>query len=73
MDHTPDLDAVADAVMAAHAVIEQHGTHEMKTMSRVLLFAVGKEIAQRGGLASEPHDLHGDEIGRSREQTEAMG
>lgn len=63
MDHTPDLNAVADAVMAAHAVIEEHGTHEMKTMSRVLLFTIGKEIAQRGRLPREPQDLHGDEVG----------
>lgn len=64
VDHTPDLNAVADAVMAAHAVIDEHGTHEMKTMSRTLLFTVGKAIAQRSSRpAREPQDLRGDEVG----------
>lgn len=63
VDHTPDLKAVADAVMAAHAVIDEHGTHEMKTMSRTLLFTVGKAIAQRSRPAREPQDLRGDEVG----------
>ncbi|MCJ2060579.1 hypothetical protein MKL09_29140 [Methylobacterium sp. J-048] len=47
MDHVPDLDAVADAVIAAHAVIEKNGTEMMKTLSQMLLLNVGKEIARR--------------------------
>jgi len=48
--------------MAAHAVIEEHGTHEMKTLSRMLLLTIGREIAQYGGLASNPQDLHDEEV-----------
>ncbi|TXN71888.1 hypothetical protein [Methylobacterium sp. WL6] len=69
MDDTLDLVTVADAVLAAHAVIEENGTHEMKMMSRTLLFTVGKEIAQRGGLSCEPTDLHHAEPGWPLEQS----
>ena len=62
MDHIPDLNAIADAVMAAHEVIEEHGTHEMKTLSRMLLLTIGREIAEYGELAREPQDLHDDEF-----------
>lgn len=62
MEHKPDLNAVADAAMAAHAVIEEHGTHEMKTLSRMLLLTIGREIAQYGELAREPEDFHDDEV-----------
>ena len=53
MDHVPDLDAVADAVITAHAVIEKNGTGMMKTLSRMLLLIVGKEIARQIVISKE--------------------
>ncbi|MCJ2065383.1 hypothetical protein MKK63_22100 [Methylobacterium sp. J-088] len=46
MSSTPDLDHIADAVIKAHYLIQDHGTSEMKALSRMLLLIVGQEIAQ---------------------------
>ena len=62
MDHTPDLNAVADVVMAAHEVIEKHGTHEMKTLSRMLLLTIGREIAQYGEFSGKLQDIYDEEV-----------
>ncbi|MCJ2093602.1 hypothetical protein MKK67_14055 [Methylobacterium sp. J-072] len=53
MDHVPDLGAVADAIIAAHAIIENNGTEMMKTLSRMILLSVGKEIARRIVISKE--------------------
>ncbi|MCJ2144705.1 hypothetical protein [Methylobacterium sp. E-066] len=62
MKRASDLDAIADACIAAHAVIAEHGTPQMKMLSRVLLHIVGKEIARN--LSSSQHEddqaLHGE-------------
>lgn len=52
MNQVRDLDAVADACIAAHTVIEEHGTPEMQALIRVMLHLVGREIA-RGVLPLE--------------------
>jgi hypothetical protein len=46
MSRSNDLDAVADACIAAYAAIADHGTPQMKMLIRVLLHMVGREIAQ---------------------------
>jgi hypothetical protein len=46
MSRATDLDAVADACIAAYAVIADHGTPQMKMLIRVLLHIVGREIVQ---------------------------
>ncbi|MCJ2035968.1 hypothetical protein [Methylobacterium sp. J-068] len=62
MAHMGDLNTVADVVITAHDVIEEHGTHEMKAMIRMLLLTIGREIAQSGGLAKVSQALRRDEI-----------
>ena len=57
MDRTRDLDAVADACLVAHAVIEKNGTPEMRAMIRVLLHILGREIAC-GILTLDKPDSH---------------
>lgn len=57
MNRASDLDAVADACIAAHAVITEHGTPQMKMLSRVLLHIVGKEIARNLSSAQHEDDL----------------
>lgn len=47
MDHKDDLDAVAEACIEAHAVIERNGTPEMRAAIRTLLHIVGREIGRR--------------------------
>ncbi|MCJ2051038.1 hypothetical protein [Methylobacterium sp. J-070] len=46
MNHAPDLDALADACIAAYTAIEAHGTPEKKALIRTLPLIVGKEIAR---------------------------
>ncbi|MCJ2122984.1 hypothetical protein [Methylobacterium sp. J-077] len=46
MNRASDLDAIADACIAAYGAIADHGTPQMKMLIRVLLHIVGKEIAQ---------------------------
>lgn len=41
------LEAVAEACLTAHQLLELHGTSEMQSVSRVLLFQIGREIARR--------------------------
>jgi len=57
MNRALDLDAVAEACIAAHAAIEEHGTPEMKALIRTLLLIVGKEIA-RGISTSDKREGH---------------
>ncbi|MCJ2121101.1 hypothetical protein [Methylobacterium sp. J-077] len=61
MDHDSDLNAVADAVIVAHAVIEKNGTPDMKRLSRTRLLAIGKEIARRSKLSNELNELGRDD------------
>ncbi|MCJ2062867.1 hypothetical protein MKK63_09115 [Methylobacterium sp. J-088] len=46
MSSAPDVDHIADAVIKAHQLIQDHGTSEMKALSRMLLLIVGQEIAR---------------------------
>lgn len=60
MDKISDLDAVADVVLAAHAIIDENGTELMKILSRMLLLNVGREIARRS-ITSEEQEIHQEE------------
>ena len=60
MNHAPDLDVVADACIAAHAAIEEHGTAEMKALIRTLLLIVGKEMARHISTSGK-RDGHTDD------------
>lgn len=57
MSDSRDLDAVADACIAAHEAVGKHGTDEMRRLMRVVLFLVAKELADRGPRAP-PADGH---------------
>ena len=48
MSDSRDLDAVADACIAAHEAIGKHGTDEMRCLMSLVLFLVAKELADRG-------------------------
>ena len=48
MSDSRDLDAVADACIAAYAAVEKHGTEEMRSLLRAVLFLVARELADRG-------------------------
>ncbi|MCJ2065457.1 hypothetical protein MKK63_22485 [Methylobacterium sp. J-088] len=60
VDLSRDLDAVAEAIIAAHRLIEEHGTQEMKTLSRTLLLKVAQKIACRSIPTREARDPHFD-------------
>jgi hypothetical protein len=47
MDAPGEFDAVADACIANHEEIVQHGSSEMQTASRILLYALAEEIRRR--------------------------
>ena len=48
MADSRDLDAVADACIAAYAAVEKQGTEEMRSLLRAVLFLVTRELAGRG-------------------------
>lgn len=57
MPESRDLDAVADACIAAHVAVGKHGTDEMRRLLRVVLFLVAKEMAKQG-YPLPPTDRH---------------
>ncbi|MGU3329374.1 hypothetical protein ACLBXB_20785 [Methylobacterium mesophilicum] len=51
MNATDEFDAMAEACIANHDKIVQHGSSEMQTASRLLLYALAEEIRRRDGSA----------------------
>lgn len=51
MSDSRDLDAVADACIAAHEAVGKHGTDEMRRLLRMVLFLVAKELADQARAA----------------------
>ncbi|TXN15778.1 hypothetical protein FV219_02020 [Methylobacterium sp. WL122] len=41
------INAIADLYLRAHEIIEQHGTPEMRSLMRLLLFQIGQELARQ--------------------------
>ncbi|MCJ2098429.1 hypothetical protein MKK69_03445 [Methylobacterium sp. J-026] len=48
MNAPNEFEAMIEACIANHAEIMQHGSSEMKTASRLLLYALGEEVRRRG-------------------------
>ncbi len=54
---TDALDRLVEVCLEAHALIDRCGTPAMRTMIRMLLFQVGRELARRETARAE---LYGD-------------
>ncbi|SFL15808.1 hypothetical protein [Methylobacterium pseudosasicola] len=73
MNRASDLDAIADACIAAHAVIDDHGTPQMKMLIRVLLHVVAREIAQDLSLSQAQNNPLRDALGSLAKQRDDRG
>ncbi|MCJ2106370.1 hypothetical protein MKK70_13455 [Methylobacterium sp. E-041] len=56
MEVCEQIEAIANACLEANEVIERHGTPEMQTLMRLLLFQIGQEIARQQVAVQEEPD-----------------
>ncbi len=47
MSKVGNIDAMVEACLRAHELVQAHGTPEMQATMRILLFQVGQKIARR--------------------------
>lgn len=56
MEPPNDFEAMAETCIANHEAILQHGSPEMQTASRMLLYALAEEIRRREQTMSAVND-----------------